>query len=104
MPDRNDSDSSSLSFSTSSEESDVPEHLGLAPFAWDPTEKLKAANKKLQDLELPKEENSRPGSTIRFNEQVAIKSSSNNSSRSSSPDQISEQSEKSEKSTSSVDS
>lgn len=84
------SSSSSLSFSDS-EESDVPEHLGLAPFAWDPTEKLKEANKKLEKLKLPdeKDKDSRPGSTIRFNETVAIKSSSSRSSS------ISEKSEKS---------
>ena len=94
------SSSSSLSFSDS-EESDVPEHLGLAPFAWDPTEKLKEANKKLQALELPTEsEFSRPGSTIRFNETVEVKSetSSQDSSRTATPDKISETSEKSEKS------
>jgi len=97
---RNDS-SSSLSFSnssSSSDDSDVPEHMGLAPFAWDPTEKLKQANKKLQELELPTEE-TRPGSKLTFNETVAIKSSSSSaSSRSASPDKISEKSEKSDKS------
>lgn len=76
------SGSSSTTYSSTSsvsEDSDssVDETLGLPNYTYNPTEKLKEANAKLSKLEAPEDRNeSRASSKIRFNEQIAVKSSS----------------------------
>jgi len=74
-------DSYSSSFSESDSESSVSETVGLGPVEYDEEAtraRIREANEKLKQLNVPGEE-SRSSSKIRFNDQVAVKSSSSDS-------------------------